>query len=298
MVATVYSRRPLHVRVPRTTTRLASLASRAAVFALLLLLMTLVARRVGLVAYGELALPLAVSAASAASAILIAVLALAECWLTGARGGWRAIRAMVLAALVAAPFAAGAILYLVHPTVSDVATDPLDPPPITAGGDAPAAAPGLATRRYDAAIERVGVSVRAALAEIGWRETGAVVVDAREDAVPVVPDGTPAVPVPRMRAPTEEQVAIIEELRRAEREALAAERREEEAVIVLSVEVRQPVLGLVSDVVVRLRDDGEQTSVDVRARSREGSHDLGRNAALARRFLAALDEVTARDGLR
>ena len=63
MVATVYSRRPLHVRVPRAVTRLAGMAWRVAVFAALLLGMTLLARRVELIAYGELAAPLAVTAA-------------------------------------------------------------------------------------------------------------------------------------------------------------------------------------------------------------------------------------------
>ena len=300
MVATVYSRRPIRVRVPRAVTRLAPLASRAAVFGALLLGMTLLARRVGIVAYTELVAPLAVSAALAVVALVLAGIALLDCWLRGAAGGWKAIRAMALAGLVTTPFLLGVIRYVGNPSVSDVSTDPLDPPDLTAVSTLPAPTPAdLATRRYDAAIERVAGNVRTALNELGWTETGSTLADDRGTGAPIQPaDASGAIPVPVMRAPTPEQLALIEQAQQAEREAIAAERREEQAVLVLTATILSPVLHLPSDVVIRLRDDGERTTLDLRSRSREGRHDLGRNAALIRTFLAALDDVMARDGLR
>ena len=300
MVASVYQRRPLHVRVPRVTTRLARLAMRAAIFAALLLVMTILARRAGLVSFGELAAPLGVSGAGAMAAIVIGVGALADCWTRGAAGGWRAIRAIALALLVAVPFVIGIARYALNPPVRDVSTDALDPPPITATTDRPAATPpDLATRRYDEAIERVGGWVRAAVGELGWamREEGTTDPAGLDDAGLGPTEITEVTPIPAMRAPTPEQRQLIAAAEEARREALAAERRDEEAVLTLAGEVPSPVLRLTSDVVVRLRDDGEQTTVDIRARSREGAHDFGRNAALARSFLSALDDAAARDGV-
>lgn len=49
------------------------------------------------------------------------------------------------------------------------------------------------------------------------------------------------------------------------------------------------VLGLRSDLVVRLRDEAEQTTVDMRAVSRYGRYDLGINAELIDTFFNALD---------
>ena len=49
------------------------------------------------------------------------------------------------------------------------------------------------------------------------------------------------------------------------------------------------ILGLRSDVVVRLRDEAEQTTVDMRAVSRFGRYDLGFNARLIESFFNALD---------
>ena len=49
------------------------------------------------------------------------------------------------------------------------------------------------------------------------------------------------------------------------------------------------ILGLRSDLAVRLRDEAEQTTVDMRAVSRYGRYDLGFNAALIENFFNALD---------
>ncbi len=49
------------------------------------------------------------------------------------------------------------------------------------------------------------------------------------------------------------------------------------------------ILGLHSDVVVRLRDEAEQTTVDMRSVSRYGRYDMGFNAGLIGTFFNALD---------
>jgi len=50
------------------------------------------------------------------------------------------------------------------------------------------------------------------------------------------------------------------------------------------------IMGFRDDVVVRVRNDGEGARVDVRSASRYGPHDLGGNAARITRFLEEVDE--------
>lgn len=50
-----------------------------------------------------------------------------------------------------------------------------------------------------------------------------------------------------------------------------------------------PFLGLKSDVVIRLLDEGETTYVDMRSLSRYGKRDMGLNAAFITEFLSALE---------
>ena len=301
MVATVHSRRPLHVRVPREMSPLAGVAWRVAVFAALLLVMTILARRAGIIGVFELVAPIGVAGATGLVALALALLALTDCLLRGSAGGWRAIRAAALALVVAVPFVLGAVRYVLNPAVNDVSTDVVTPPSITASEQPRPTPADLVARRYDATIERVNAAVRETLVELGWEigaEQGrAEPADAGGPALPPE-EIADVIPVPRMRAPTAEQIALLEAAARERAAALAAERREEEAVLELSMTVRTPVLRLVSDVVVRLRDDGETTTIDVRSRSREGRHDLGRNADHVRTFLAALDETMARQGLQ
>ena len=54
-------------------------------------------------------------------------------------------------------------------------------------------------------------------------------------------------------------------------------------------EARTFFLGLPFDIVIRLREDEETTSVDVRVAARYGTHDLGLSAEIAEDFLDRLD---------
>jgi len=54
---------------------------------------------------------------------------------------------------------------------------------------------------------------------------------------------------------------------------------------------RTPIMGFGEDVVVRIRPDGEGARIDVRSASRYGPHDLGGNAARITRLLEEVDEI-------
>ena len=304
-IASAHSRRPLHASVARPRTPLAGAASFLARFSFVLLLAALATRWLGIVELDELFAPAVLLAVSLASAIVVGLAALVDAWLRGAAGAWRAIRALMLAAVVAAPLAFGFYRMAATVALPDVSTDPVDPPRISdlvlAPDEAVGAAPGLTTRRYDAAIERVGNAVVAAVDELGWAIDTTAVVPAEVEELGLAPAATSdeaAIPIPRMRPLTPGEEAMREARLAAEREAVAEARREQEAIVLLDGEVVSPVIGIRSDVVIRLRDDGDATAVDVRLRTRGGGHDLGENARRARAFLDALDRATSRAGIR
>ena len=298
MVANVYSRRPLYVEVARNESAVARMAVRGAVFALLLAVATLITRRVGIVSYDELFWPLIVSGAAAAVSFALSIATLVDCWLRGTRGGWRALRAIALSSLVLVPFAFAAQRFVTEPPTADVTTDPFDPPRIVGAVGAPGATLQRG-RRFEASIERVSAAAETALAELGWTviERDSSVAIAEIDA-PLTPPVPGDVPRPRMRPLTPEEEAARTRREAAARAEIAAERREEEARITYRALVRSAVLGVPSDIVIRLRDDGEATTLDLRARSRQGERDLGENRRRIASFLAMMDEVVQRDGVR
>ena len=68
--------------------------------------------------------------------------------------------------------------------------------------------------------------------------------------------------------------------------------------VTLEVAAPSPWLGLVSDVAIRLVDEGDAIFVDVRAASRYGVHDFGGNSAAITRFYAAMEaEIADRNAL-
>lgn len=304
-IASAYSRRPTHAHVARVRSPLAAIASFLARFAFVLLTASVVTRWLGVVGLEELLAPALLTTAAVAGAVLAAVLALLDAWFRGSKGAWQAIRALMLAALVALPLALAAQRVASSTAMPDVSTDPLDPPRIAdlvlPADNAVGAVPELATRRYDATIERVATAVASAIDDLGWVvDTTSLRPSEVEEPViaqPPEPDA-PVIPIPRMRPLTAGEQAVRDARLEADREALAEARREEEAVLLVSGELVSPVLGVRSDVAIRLRDDGDATSVDIRLRTREGTRDLGENARRAAAFLDALDRASGRAGIR
>lgn len=308
MVASAYSRRPVHARVVRPRGPFGPLASFAARFALAMLVATVAARWLGLVSLDEITAPLVLAALAVAVGLALSALTMLDAWARGVRGAWLAIRALALSLLAAVPLALLAQLGLAREPMLDLTTDPLAPPAmvgVIADPDVPVSAvEGVTTRRYEATIERVGAAVLAAIEELGWpidarplAPEGTVEAEAVEAPPPGAADA-PAVPTPRMRPLTESERAVRDATARADLEAIADARRVEEAVVAVGTRLVSPVLRVPTDVTIRLRDDGDSTAVDIRVRSAEGSHDLGETERRARAFLDALDTATGRAGVR
>ena len=206
--------------------------------------------------------------ALAALALPLAVAALVAVWRTGRRGGVRAMVAIVLSALTLAGPAYVAGKGLRAPFLTDVATDPADPPRFDratrdrSSGDLPtptgplaaaqaaslrAAYPELAPLHLSLPADEVANLAIGLVEERGWRVLGATAF-AR---------GGP--PTGRI-------------------EAVA----------------RSRILGFDDDVSIRVRAEGDGSRVDMRSASRLGPTDFGGNAARIKAFLADLS--TAANG--
>lgn len=292
------------VRYVRPISRSAYAARRIALAALLLFLLALVGHRFGPLRTPDFLALLLLSAAIAAAAVPLAIFGLMRLWQKGAEGGIASAQALVYAVVPLAVVVMGAVPYVTQPALYEVTTDVEDPPPFEATPEydqewlaarAPvtlatrraqlAAYPGLTGRRYEGALDRVLEGVEAAalsarivllkregdeLQDLASGETG------EEDAIPI-PQNVP-VPLerPGPRLPPQDLSAMQEMLTPAED-------------LFVQGEARTFFLGLPFDIVIRLREDEETTSVDVRVAARYGTHDLGLSAEIAEDFLDRLD---------
>lgn len=240
-------------------------AHRLAAFAVMLMLLSGLGHRTGLVETVPFLWLLAIGGALALAAVALAVIAFVQLWRHGVGNAWRAVSGMLMAALVLAPFAVSAVRMVEHPQLADIATDTADPPafavadarrdgamnPIAPVGAEAAALqrehyPDITGRRYEQAAESVLATIREMIAEREWRLL------------------TPGKPDTASGSVTVEAVAF------------------------------SFLLGFSSDVAIRVVDREAATFVDMRSVSRYGRHDLGDNAARIRRFLDDLDERIAR----
>lgn len=294
---------PMLIRFERPVSRSAALARRLASLAFLLTLAAAASHRFGLVATPAFVALVLVGAALAAIAVLLALIGLQRLWQVGAEGGLAALRALVLSALPLGLVGLALFAAETRAPISDLSTDRTTPPdwivrPVAdqmflprreAGGAAALAAlsayPELTGRRYEGALDRVyrAVTKVAAAERIVIREQAGVekAVDledaplpGRSDAEPVgdAPAETPEIgPVP-MQRPDAGEVA-------------SGPRGD----VILQGEKKTLILGLPFDILIRLREEAETTTVDMRVAARYGDRDMGLGKEIADSYLRALD---------
>jgi hypothetical protein len=200
--------------------------------------------------------------ALAGAAILAGVVALVVVWRTGRTGGVRAFFAIALAAAVLGGPAYVAASNFGAPRINDATTDLADPPRFERAardrGPGDNAAPPALIPPEQAAAQRDAypdlAPLRLALPPEDVANLAAGLVDDREWRV------IGRTSFPRGGGPTGRIEAVA----------------------------RSPVLGLESDVAIRVRADAEGSRVDMRSASRVGAGDFGANAARIRSFLADL----------
>jgi hypothetical protein len=232
---------------------------RLAGFAIVLLVEAVLARRFD--AIGDLALAGVVLAAAlfGLAAVLFAGSAIRRVWRHAVPGGFAAGIGLLLGLVAMAPLSLAAAAVFAFPPLREVATDGARPLPFAAR---PATAPPLGDRpsASDAAL--------AAAAYPALR--------------------------PRNYALSPTDLFNIGRMtgdRLGWQLVAAREPDETDDGAVLDFVARAPILGIPADVTVRLAPTAGGTRLDLRSATRYPGHDLGLNALLAERFLAAFDET-------
>ena len=242
--------------------RTALWARRLALFALVATTLSTIIVRSGLVEIRPALATIAGALAFAVAAIVLAVAAFVVIWREGTDGVGSALLALVIGmALLAYPGYLGIQAYRLPP-ITDVVTDPDDPPRFEVIArlrprDAnPIAYPGRAAAEKQ----------RAAYPEVE----------------PLVVTSTP-----QQAYDTALAVMAKRKWRILDARPPQAARREGK----IEAVALTPIMGFREDVVLRVRADGEGARVDVRSSSRYGPHDLGGNAARITRLLEEIDEI-------
>lgn len=246
----------------RRTSRAARWARRAGAFSLVLLLTVVAGHWFELVETPAFFWVLAVAALLAALALLFAAFAFSRLWNFGDRGGRDLTVGALLALATLVPYALIAYKVAVLPPLRDISTDPDDPPALTAFARAPdmnalaPPTPGEARLQAEAYPLVAGRRYDLPLERVA-------------DAVKAVVDRrgwTLTAPFPQAEGETEVTVQAVD---------------------------RSFILNLPADVAIRVADQGDSTTVDMRSASRYGRHDLGDNADRIVAFLADLDQEIA-----
>ena len=236
--------------------RLAIWACRIALFALAVAVLVIVIERADFLEIVPVLVTVGVALALAALAILMALAAFVSLWNNGGPGFLQALTALVIGMLLLAYPGYLAVKAQRLPAVTDITTDPSDPPRFE-----------VVSKLRPADRVRYPGSAVADLQKRAWPDIEPLDLTVTPKAAF---DGVMAVFTKRRwrivdsRAPATGRDGHIEAI------------------------ARSPVMGLRDDVTVRIRPMPEGARVDVRSASRFGSFDFGGNAE---RVIALLDDI-------
>ena len=248
------------LRYQRRESRSAVWALRFGIFAFVLFVLGLVLHRLGKLETPELVFIAALCAILSALALLCAAKGLRNLWLNGDKGGIRSFWAGFLALAVLLPLCFVANRWYGSPQIYDVTTDFETPPQFPS--TVPARLPGMNT---------MSIEVRGDM--LGQMSAYPDVMGRRYEAAP---DRVAQGVANTIKAFGWTQISRDTPL-------------PEQNTTRFAVTAQSLILGLKSDVVIRLLDEGETTYVDMRSLSRYGNRDMGLNAAFITEFLNALE---------
>ncbi len=241
--------------------RLAIWARRFAGFSLPVVALAIVIERAGVL---EIVPGLATFAAALVMAFIAVLLALASLvgiWRHGIEGLGAALTALAIGVALLAYPSYLAVRAIRLPAISDITTDPIDPPRFETIGRLrtrlanPIAYAGLyAAEQQKAAYPDILPLDTDASAQSAYNAAMAVITKRRWQVINTRP------PVPGRREAYIEAVA------------------------------RTPIMGFRDDIAVRIRQLGQGARVDVRSASRYGRHDFGTNARRVRALLNDIDD--------
>lgn len=237
-------------------------ARRLALFALVASVLSIIIVRSGLLEIGPALATFAGALAFALAAILLAFAAFVVIWRQGLDGLRSALLALCIgAALLAYPAYLGIQAYRLPP-ITDVVTDPEDPP------------------RFEV------------IARLRPRDANPVAYPGpavAEQQRAAYPDIEPLIVTSNVQQTYDTALAVITKRKWFIVDARPPQAGRREGRI--EAVSRTPIMGFREDVVVRVRPDGDGSRLDVRSASRYGPHDLGGNAARITRLIEEVDEI-------
>ena len=242
--------------------KIAIWARRFALFALVATILSIVVVRSGVLEIKPALATFAGALAFAGFSILLAFAAFVVIWRQGINGLGSAMLALFIGLLLLAYPAYLALQAYKLPPITDVVTDPDDPPRFETIAR---------LRPRDANPITYPGQAAAALQRVAYPEVEPLIVtstpqQAHDAALAVM---------------TNRRWTIIEQ------RPPQAGRREGR----IEAVVRTPIMGFREDLIVRVRADGDGARLDVRSSTRYGPHDLGSNAARITRLVEEIDEV-------
>ncbi|MET3589388.1 uncharacterized protein (DUF1499 family) [Bartonella silvatica] len=243
----------------------ARLISRAAVWsprfgglAFLILLFSIILQRFSVINVVDFIILIIISSCCVAISLFFALKALYNLWVYGALGGMKALKGIIYSLITATPLLFFWGKWFSLPALHDVSTDTKRPPAFF-----------RTIRPHDALPLKSVLMTQSTLQMSVWPEMSGRRYDGspeliRDSVLNVLAAyGWPVV---------------------AQREF-----KNEENEIYIETIAKTFYLGFISDIVIRLTDEGETTFVDMRSASRYLSRDLGSNAAFIIDFMEALD---------
>lgn len=245
------------------------LISRAAVWsprfgglAFFILLFSIILQRFSVLNVSDFIILIGISTCCVIISLFLAIKALHSLWIYGALGGMKALKGIVYSLITATPLMLFFGLWFTLPALYDVSTDTQRPPAFF-----------RTIRPNDALPLKSTLTEQTTLQSSQWPE-----MSGRRY------DGSPN----RIR---ESVLNVLE----AYDWPIVAQRefKGEDNEIYIETRAKTLYLGFVSDIVIRLTDEGNTTFVDMRSASRYLPRDLGTNAAFIIDFMDALDTEIA-----
>jgi len=253
------ARRPFH---DEPISQIALWSSRLALFAFVVAALSIIIVRSALLEIVPALATFAASLVFAGLAILFAFAGFVVIWRQGRSGLGRALLGLFLGLMLLAYPGYLATRAVKLPPISDISTDPTNPPRFEAL--ARMRPPG----RLDYPGEAVAAPQRAAYPDIAPLELDVPIKTAYDAALALVTKHKWTIADSRAPAP-------------GRREAL------------IEATARTPIMGFRDDVVIRMVPLSQGTRIDMRSASRVGTHDFGANAARIRSLFEDIDDVVS-----
>ncbi|WP_455474458.1 DUF1499 domain-containing protein [Bartonella sp. B30(2025)] len=241
------------------------LTSRAAVWsprfgglAFFILLFSVLLQRFSIIYVTDFMILITISACLVVISLFLSVKALYSLWVYGARGGIKALRGIIYSLITATPLVLFFWLWFTLPAIYDVSTDTQVPPPFFRN-----IRPNNALSLNNTLIEQTALQMSE------WPEMSGRRYDGSPD---------------RIRESIMNVLAAYGWPVLAEREF-----KDEEDSLYIETIAKTFYLGFISDIIIRLTNEGDTTFVDMRSASRYMPRDFGTNAAFIINFMNALD---------